>query len=368
MGKVTGFIEWKRDKQPYRPVEERIARLARGLCCHGRSRPCASRARAAWTAASRSAIRAARSATSSRTGTTSSTGTSGARPSTACTPPTTSRSSPARLCPAPCEGSCVLGINDDPVTIKQVELAIIDRAFDGGLDRARAARRRGPARPSRWSAPAPPASPPPSSSRRAGHQVTVFERADRIGGLLRYGIPEFKMEKRVLDRRLAQMEAEGVRFVAGAHVGVDRAGGGAATRVRRHRALRRRRAPRVTCRFPGGSSAACTSRWTISRRRTGAARATWCPTRPSSAPRASAWSSSAAATPGADCLGTVHRQGARSRSTSSRSCRARRTRAPPTTRGRSGRTSTASPPPTRRAASASTRSPPRASSATSAGA
>jgi glutamate synthase (NADPH/NADH) small chain len=125
------------------------------------------------------------------------------------------------LCPAPCEGSCVLGINDDAVTIKQIELSIIDRAFDEA-----------------WVVPEPAAVPTGKTVAvvgsgpaglavaqqlaRAGHQVTVFERADRIGGLLRYGIPEFKMEKRVLDRRLAQMEAEGVRFVANAHVGVDR--------------------------------------------------------------------------------------------------------------------------------------------------
>ena len=124
------------------------------------------------------------------------------------------------LCPAPCEGSCVLGVNDDPVTIKAVELAIIDRAFEEG-----------------WVKPLPPAqesgrkvavvgSGPAGLAaaqqlRRAGHQVTVFERADRIGGLLRYGIPEFKMEKRVLDRRLEQMRAEGVEFRAGVNVGVD---------------------------------------------------------------------------------------------------------------------------------------------------
>jgi glutamate synthase (NADPH) small chain len=124
------------------------------------------------------------------------------------------------LCPAPCEGSCVLGINDEPVTIKAIELAIIDRAFEAG-----------------WVGPQPPLARTGKSVAivgsgpaglaaaqqlaRAGHRVTVFERADRIGGLLRYGIPEFKLEKRVLDRRLAQLEAEGVRFVTRAHVGVD---------------------------------------------------------------------------------------------------------------------------------------------------
>ena len=125
-----------------------------------------------------------------------------------------------RLCPAPCEAACVLGINQDPVTIKQVEVTIIDRAWDEG-----------------WVTPLPPSvhtgkrvavvgSGPAGLAAaqqltRAGHQVTVFERADRIGGLLRYGIPHFKMEKHHLDRRLAQMEAEGTTFRAGVEVGVD---------------------------------------------------------------------------------------------------------------------------------------------------
>jgi glutamate synthase (NADPH/NADH) small chain len=123
-----------------------------------------------------------------------------------------------KLCPAPCEGSCVLGINDDPVTIKAVEIALIDRAWDEG-----------------WVVPEPPAvrtgkrvavvgSGPAGLAaaaqlNRAGHAVTVFERSDRVGGLLRYGIPEFKMEKLVLDRRLAQMEKEGVAFRTNADVG-----------------------------------------------------------------------------------------------------------------------------------------------------
>jgi glutamate synthase (NADPH/NADH) small chain len=125
-----------------------------------------------------------------------------------------------RLCPAPCEGACVLGINSDPVTIKGIENAIIERAFDEG-----------------WIAPRPPGhrtgkriavvgSGPAGLAaadqlNKAGHLVTVFERADRIGGLLRYGIPEFKMEKRVLDRRLEVMVAEGVRFRPNANIGGD---------------------------------------------------------------------------------------------------------------------------------------------------
>ncbi|MDQ3732564.1 MAG: glutamate synthase subunit beta, partial [Actinomycetota bacterium] len=125
-----------------------------------------------------------------------------------------------RLCPAPCEGACVLNISDEAVTIKQVEVEIIDRAFEEG-----------------WVSPQPPevdsgkevavvGSGPAGMAAaqqltRAGHRVTVYERADRIGGLLRYGIPEFKMEKRHLDRRLDQMRAEGTRFVIGCDVGVD---------------------------------------------------------------------------------------------------------------------------------------------------
>src|SRR5262252_3451290 len=126
-----------------------------------------------------------------------------------------------RLCPAPCEGSCVLGINNSPVTIKSAEVAIIERAFDEG-----------------WVAAEPPASrtgkrvavvgsgpsglAAAAQLNRAGHTVTVFERADRIGGLLRYGIPAFKLEKRFLERRLALMRHEGIVFQTSCHIGVNR--------------------------------------------------------------------------------------------------------------------------------------------------
>jgi glutamate synthase (NADPH/NADH) small chain len=219
MGKVTGFIEFKRDKQRYRPVAERLgdwrqvmlpwpmgALQKQGARCMDCGIPFCHQGcplgnlipdwndlvyRDKW----RDAIDRLHATNNfpEFTGT---------------------------LCPAPCEGSCVLGINDDPVTIKAIELSIIDHAFEQG-----------------WVAPEPPevrtgkkvaviGSGPAGLAaaqqlNRAGHWVTVLERADRIGGLLRYGIPEFKMEKRVLDRRLAQMAAEGVLFKTNCHVGVD---------------------------------------------------------------------------------------------------------------------------------------------------
>ena len=125
-----------------------------------------------------------------------------------------------RLCPAPCEGACVLGINDDPVTIKGVEVAIIERAFDEGwVGVEPPAARTGKTVAVVGSGPAGLAA--AEQLNRAGHLVTVFEREDRIGGLLRYGIPEFKMEKRFVDRRLSLMEKAGVCFRTGAHVGVN---------------------------------------------------------------------------------------------------------------------------------------------------
>ena len=124
------------------------------------------------------------------------------------------------LCPAPCEGSCVLGLNNDAVSIKAIELAIVDRGFDEGWIV--------PERPAvrTWKKVAVVGSGPAGLAaaaqlNRAGHSVTVFEQADRIGGILRYGIPEFKMEKRVLDRRLQLLADEGVVFRAGVAVGVD---------------------------------------------------------------------------------------------------------------------------------------------------
>jgi glutamate synthase (NADPH/NADH) small chain len=124
-----------------------------------------------------------------------------------------------RICPAPCEAACVLGIDQPPVSIKLIERSVVERAWEEG-----------------WIHPEPPeqntgkrvgvvGSGPAGLAaaqqlRRAGHSVTVYEKADRIGGLMRYGIPNFKLEKHVIDRRIEQMRAEGVTFVTNAHVGV----------------------------------------------------------------------------------------------------------------------------------------------------
>ncbi|HTZ44127.1 MAG TPA: glutamate synthase subunit beta [Jatrophihabitans sp.] len=125
-----------------------------------------------------------------------------------------------RLCPAPCEASCVLGISQEPVTIEQVEKEIAERAWaNGWVAPVPAQRQSGKRVAVVGSGPAGLAA--AQQLARAGHRVVVYERADRIGGLLRYGIPEFKMEKRVLDRRLQQLVTEGVEFRAGVDVGVD---------------------------------------------------------------------------------------------------------------------------------------------------
>ncbi|MCB0161820.1 MAG: glutamate synthase subunit beta, partial [Caldilineaceae bacterium] len=125
-----------------------------------------------------------------------------------------------RVCPAPCEGSCTVGLNERPVTIKNIECAIIDRGFDNN-----------------WVLPTPPTvrtgktvavvgSGPSGLAcadqlNKAGHKVTVYERADRIGGLLMYGIPNMKLDKQVVQRRIDLMAAEGVEFVTGIEIGVD---------------------------------------------------------------------------------------------------------------------------------------------------
>ncbi len=124
------------------------------------------------------------------------------------------------VCPAPCEPSCVLGINEPAVTIKQIESAIVERAFREGWIRPEPPETRTGKRVAIvGSGPAGLAA--AQQLNRAGHTVVVFEKADRIGGLLRYGIPDFKLEKSVLDRRLEQLEKEGIEFQTRAHIGVD---------------------------------------------------------------------------------------------------------------------------------------------------
>ena len=124
-----------------------------------------------------------------------------------------------RICPAPCEASCTLNIIEDPVTIKTIECQIVDRAWEEGwIQPAIAPRKTGKTVAVVGSGPAGMAA--AQQLARAGHSVTLFEKSDRIGGLLRYGIPDFKMEKHLIDRRIRQMEAEGVVFRPGVEVGM----------------------------------------------------------------------------------------------------------------------------------------------------
>jgi hypothetical protein len=262
---------------------------------------------AAWTAASRSATAGARSATSSPSGTTWPGAVTGASAIERLHATNNFPEFTGRLCPAPCETACVLGINQPAVTIKQVEVTTIERAFEAGR---RPSRRSGsPARPWPSSAPARPVWPPPSNSPGPATRSRSTSGPTRPGGLLRYGIPEFKMEKAVLDRRLAQMQAEGTIFRSGVDVGGDCHRPAVADRFDAV-VLAIGATLRATCPCPAGSSTASCRRWTSCRRPTGSRSASRSRTRSPRPARTS--SSSVAATPAPTASAPSHRQGARS--------------------------------------------------------
>jgi glutamate synthase (NADPH/NADH) small chain len=155
-----------------------------------------------------------------------------------------------RLCPAPCEAACTLSVNQDPVTIRHIEQQIVEWGWREGAIRPEPASRKSGMKvavvgsgPSGLAA--------AQQLARAGHETVVFERADKAGGLLRYGIPDFKLEKWMIDRRMEQLKAEGVSFETQVDVGMDVSA----------RYLARPR--RETCRFPAGPSGEFISRWTF---------------------------------------------------------------------------------------------------------
>jgi glutamate synthase (NADPH/NADH) small chain len=227
-----------------------------------------------------------------------------------------------RICPAPCEASCVLGINEPPVTIKQIEKTVIDRAFEAGyIVPEPPPFRTGKRVAVIGSGPAGLAA--SQQLARAGHEVSLFEKNDRIGGLLRYGIPNFKMEKHLIDRRMCQMKAEGVRFVTNAHVGQNVAvdelrsqfdalllTGGAEWSRDLKVPGRELKGIHFAMEFLPQQNRRCEGD------KVPVAKATKFPTKARSWPLASAWSSSAAATPARTASGRpIARR--RSRSTSS---------------------------------------------------
>ena len=362
MADPTGFLKHRREMPTRRPVDVRIRDWREVYEPFPSEQLPSARRRAAWTAASRSATTAARSATSSPSGTTSSTATTGATAIDRLHATNNFPEFTGRLCPAPCEAACVLGINADPVTIKQVEVEIIDRACAEGWVAAGAADRRRPGKKVAVVGSGPAGLAAAQQLTRAGHDVSVFERADRIGGLLRYGIPEFKMEKRHLDRRLDQMRAEGTEFRAGVNVGVDVTA--AELRAEFDAVVLAGGATRGARPADPGPRArrASTRRWSTCRWPTGCRRATSTARR--SAPQGKHVVIIGGGDTGADCLGTAHRQGAASVTQLEIMPRppddaARRHAVADLADDVPGRLA-----PTRRAASGSTRSTPSGSSAT----
>ena len=287
MGKVTGFLEYQRLQEAAeapRGAQEALPRVRRapdrrggddpGRALHGLRHPVLHErlpGQQHHPGLERPRLQAGLAAARSRR----------------CTRPTTSPSSPAASAPRRARRPARCNINNDPVGHQ------VDRARDhrqglgGGLGRCRSRPRTRPARRVAVVGSGPAGLACAQQLARAGHDVVVFEKNDRIGGLLRYGIPDFKMEKWLIDRRIEQMRAEGVEFRTGVFVGTAPPGSGIANdakttigpeqlarRVRRGGAAPAAPSSRATCRCPGASSTASTSRWSSCRCRTGASPAT----------------------------------------------------------------------------------------------
>ncbi len=168
-----------------------------------------------------------------------------------------------RICPAPCESACVLAINDDPVTIEQIEMAIAERAFEEGwIVPEPPDRRTGKTVAVIGSGPAGMAA--AAELNKSGHNVTVYERDEGPGGLMRFGVPDAKLEKRIIDRRVAILEQEGIEFVYNTDVGRDLDAGELAERIRRGGRRRSARGSPATSTRPVATSRGSTSRWTTS--------------------------------------------------------------------------------------------------------
>ena len=245
-----------------------------------------------------------------------------------------------RVCPAPCEGSCVLGINEPPVTIKNIEVAIIDRGWDEGWVVAEPPKARtGKKVAVIGSGPAGLCA--AAQLNKAGHSVTVFERADRVGGLLMYGIPNMKLDKKeVVQRRVDLMAAEGVQFVTNTEVGKNYPADKLLKEFDAVVLWPPAPPSRAICPSKAANSKASISRWTFSRR-TRRACSTITRTATSSPPRARTSWSSAAATPARTASAPPCVTAARA-SFRLRFCRNRRSNAPRTIRGPNGRRFTSS--------------------------